>query len=55
VATPVSWRELRKIEAANAFTLDNIGARLARLKSDPWEGYDALRQSITQSVLDFIR
>ncbi|WP_428408712.1 DNA ligase D [Hyphococcus sp.] len=55
VATPVSWRELAKVEAANAYTLDNIGARLAHLKSDPWKGYDDLRQSITGSVLDFVK
>ncbi len=54
VATPVSWRELSRIEAADAFTLDMIDARLSRLKSDPWDGYDSARQSITRSVLDFV-
>ncbi|MCK5749909.1 MAG: ATP-dependent DNA ligase, partial [Oricola sp.] len=53
-ATPVSWRELAKAEAANIYTLDNIAARLSRLRSDPWDGYDGARQSITDSVLDFV-
>ncbi|WP_375206673.1 DNA ligase D [Hyphococcus sp.] len=55
VATPVSWRELSKVDAANAYTLDNISARLAHLKSDPWKGYDNVRQSVTDSVLDFVK
>lgn len=54
VAAPVSWRELARAEAANIYTLDNIAARLSHLKSDPWDGYDGARQSITDSVLDFV-
>ncbi|MBI1235047.1 MAG: DNA ligase D [Alphaproteobacteria bacterium] len=54
VATPVSWGELSRIKAANQFTLDNIDARLKRLKSDPWEGYDTVRQSLTKARLDAV-
>jgi bifunctional non-homologous end joining protein LigD len=54
VATPVSWDELSRIKAANQFTLDNIDARLKRLKSDPWEGYDSVRQSLTKARLDAV-
>lgn len=55
IATPVSWRELPRIEGADAYTLGNIRARLAHLKSDPWKGYGALRQSITNAAIDFVR
>lgn len=55
VATPVSWEELGGIDAANAYNLDNIASRLSQLKSDPWKGYDDVRQSITDSLLEFVR
>lgn len=51
VATPVSWAELKRIESARAYTLDNIDARLSNLEHDPWKGYHELRQSITQAHL----
>ncbi len=54
IATPVSWDELARTGAANAFNLDNIGARVFRMKKDPWDGYDSVRQSITNSVLSFV-
>lgn len=49
VAAPVSWDELPRIEAANQYTLDTIAARLDRLKTDPWEGYASVRQSLTKA------
>lgn len=55
IATPVSWRELPRIERADAYTLGNIRARLSHLKSDPWKGYGDVRQSITNAAMDFVR
>ncbi|PJK29918.1 DNA ligase D [Minwuia thermotolerans] len=55
VATPVGWEELARIDRANRYTLDNIGARLKRLKSDPWEGYGEERQSVTDELLAFVK
>ncbi len=52
VATPVRWSELSSIESASQYTLSNIRQRLSRLKSDPWEGYDTCRQSISAGVLE---
>ncbi|HLF67679.1 MAG TPA: hypothetical protein VI522_08685, partial [Gammaproteobacteria bacterium] len=46
VSTPLSWRELKKIKSSNEFTIFNIDKRLSKLKSDPWEGFFACRQSI---------
>ncbi|MGB3625373.1 MAG: DNA ligase D, partial [Henriciella sp.] len=54
IAVPVRWDELSGLDAANTYTLSNIFARLSRLKTDPWEGYDETRQSIGQSVLDIL-
>jgi bifunctional non-homologous end joining protein LigD len=55
VATPVSWRELGKIDSAAAYTLDNIHSRLFRMKTDPWRGYHELRQSLTNAQLEAVR
>jgi bifunctional non-homologous end joining protein LigD len=48
VAAPVTWDELTRVERANAFSM---GAMLKRLKRDPWDGYDAVRQSLTDKQL----
>jgi bifunctional non-homologous end joining protein LigD len=46
VATPITWDEVnRKLDPAK-FTLRTIPDRLARLRSDPWEGFDAARQQL---------
>ncbi len=54
VATPVSWRELSRVESADKYTLDTIVQRVKRLKGDPWDGYDAIRQSIRAEALAFV-
>ncbi len=51
IATPVSWSELGSIESAAAFNLGNIDERMADPRSDPWEGYDSVRQSVTAAHL----
>lgn len=49
VAMPVGWSELRKIEAANRFSVAEAAARAA--KADPWKGYFAVKQTITEAML----
>ncbi|MGE0499380.1 MAG: DNA ligase D [Rhizobiaceae bacterium] len=49
VAMPVSWDELRSLEVANGFHIDDMGERLAM--ADPWAGSGAWRQSITKAML----
>lgn len=52
VALPVSWEELRKLKAANEFSLE---AALARSKEpDPWREADGWRQSVTKAMLDAV-
>lgn len=55
VATPVSWEELRSIDRASAYTIETMPKRLKSLKSDPWEGYAQIRQSLTKTILDAVR
>ncbi len=47
VACPLRWDELKKLETAAPYTAQTLPERLKRLKTDPWEGYFATRQSIT--------
>jgi bifunctional non-homologous end joining protein LigD len=46
IATPLDWDELPKLKSADAFRFGNIGRRLARLSTDPWEGIGHVRQSV---------
>ena len=52
VAMPVSWTELSRIEAANAFTIPSSYAPRSA-KSDPWNGYFSVRQSIGRKAAQF--
>jgi bifunctional non-homologous end joining protein LigD len=46
VATPLTWQELGSQKAANAFTLQNLGKRLARLRDDPWKEMGRIKQRL---------
>jgi bifunctional non-homologous end joining protein LigD len=45
VAVPLRWDELSGRIRPDSFTIDTLGARLRRLKGDPWEGYFQVRDS----------
>ena len=48
VSTPLHWDELGRDDPRSRFTVRTVPKRLARLRQDPWAGYDAAsRQSIT--------
>jgi len=51
VATPVSWQGLGQVNGAAAFGIHARPGFPASPKSDPWEGYDRVRQSISKRVL----
>lgn len=51
VAAPVTWQELSRLPSGARWTVETLPARLARLKSDPWEGYWDVRQSLTRKAL----
>ena len=46
VAVPLSWDELGKVKRADAFDIDSLPARLAKLKADPWARIDEVRQNL---------
>ncbi len=47
VAAPLRWDELKGLKSGAPYTAKTMPARLARLKSDPWEGFFSTRQSLT--------
>lgn len=49
VAVPLRWEELARVGAADAFPMDKALARAKRLKADPWQGIDALKQTLPTS------
>jgi bifunctional non-homologous end joining protein LigD len=51
VSVPISWRELSTSLRSDEFTIRNLPHRLARLRNDPWEGIDEVKQTITTSML----
>jgi bifunctional non-homologous end joining protein LigD len=51
VAMPLRWNELGKLESGHDFDIHSAPKRLARLRSDPWEGIDELRQNL-DDVMD---
>ena len=50
VAMPLRWEELARIDSPGAFTLDKALQRAARLRKDPWDGVEALRQALPEAV-----
>lgn len=46
VAMPVSWTELARVTAGDAFTMRSAAKRLARSRADPWAGWFRLRQAL---------
>ena len=50
VATPLAWDELERLKQANGFNIENLPARLQKLKRDPWAEFFSTRQSLTREV-----
>jgi bifunctional non-homologous end joining protein LigD len=51
VAVPVRWDEVNGALRPDRYGVDNLRRRLAALRSDPWEGFDAARRPITKKML----
>ncbi len=50
LSVPLRWDELSPKVRSDHFTVQNIGARLKKLKKDPWEGYSELQQPLTKTI-----
>ncbi|AWH51707.1 DNA ligase D [Stenotrophomonas sp. ESTM1D_MKCIP4_1] len=51
VAVPLRWEELARVGAADAFPLAKALARAKRLKGDPWQGIERLKQVLPATDL----
>jgi len=51
VSVPITWEELSDKMTSNYFNVQNLPARLSRLKRDPWAAMHKTEQSITASML----
>ena len=50
VATPLRWEELSKIEGGDTFTIRSLPRRLSRLRKDPWENIDSVKQTLSAAM-----
>lgn len=46
IAVPIGWDELTRLRGFDQYNLKNIARRLARLKSDPWQDYEKIKQKL---------
>lgn len=46
-AVPIRWEDLGRLESPSQHNITTLPGRLARLRSDPWEGFASTRQRLT--------
>jgi bifunctional non-homologous end joining protein LigD len=50
VSAPIAWEELTAGLHSDHFTVENVPARMSKLKKDPWAGIAQTKQSITAAM-----
>jgi len=50
VSMPLRWEELAE-DVRSRFTIRKVPERLARLRQDPWQDYEAARATLTRAML----
>lgn len=50
VAMPLRWQDLGRCTSGHAYDIHNARQRLSRWRSDPWEGFGSLKQSLEQAL-----
>jgi bifunctional non-homologous end joining protein LigD len=51
VSVPIAWNELKPGLKSDHFTIENLPARLSRLKNDPWADLPKIKQLITATMI----
>jgi bifunctional non-homologous end joining protein LigD len=46
VSVPITWEELAASSERPDYTIENVPARLAKLRSDPWKDFALVRQTV---------
>lgn len=54
VSVPLHWDELTTDVRGERFNLRNVPQRLARLRRDPWHGYEAARRPLTDKLIKMV-
>jgi bifunctional non-homologous end joining protein LigD len=52
VAMPIAWSELAKLTRADAFTMKDVPAKLARRRKDPWANINTIQQNLARWAQD---
>jgi bifunctional non-homologous end joining protein LigD len=52
VSTPLAWTELSASRPPDRYTVLTIENRLARLRDDPWRGYDTAKQHLPRAAVE---
>ncbi|CAD1790705.1 ATP-dependent DNA ligase [Xanthomonas arboricola pv. juglandis] len=52
VAMPIAWSELAKLTRADAFTMKDVPAKLARRRKDPWADINTIQQNLARWAQD---
>jgi bifunctional non-homologous end joining protein LigD len=52
VAVPLAWSELARLKRPDAFDIHSVPKRLARLRSDPWDGIAKVKQDLSRWAAD---
>lgn len=55
VSAPIRWDELDSLDSFARYTVENLPARLLKLKKDPWGDYFKMKQRLTSKHLEAMR
>ncbi len=50
VSVPLRWEELGGRIRSDTYSIQNLARRFSRIRTDPWEGYFEVRQTITAAM-----
>ncbi len=50
VSVPIDWDELPDTRGGAQWTIAEVPQRLASLRRDPWDGYEAARRRLTAAM-----
>jgi bifunctional non-homologous end joining protein LigD len=55
VATPLRWEELGRLKGSDAYDMHTLPKRLVRMRKDPWEHFDTVKQTLRHALKTLAR